>query len=131
MSGLFKNLGKGVLYVIGFPFVIAGIVLTGAIGIFIFLFQLIKIIILFFQGRSIFQPLDEDIKAQAILNPPLEEEEEKNQDENKPVDDYQVYTTGSFKTTTPTSLEDKYSDDTGSFDDSLETEPRNEEEEND
>jgi len=66
MSGLFKNLGKGVLYVIGFPFVIAGIVLTGAIGIFIFLFQLIKIIILFFQGRSIFQPLDEDIKAQAI-----------------------------------------------------------------
>ncbi len=52
MAGFFKNIGKGILYVIGFPFIIAGIALTAVFGIFVFLYQLIKIIILFFQGRS-------------------------------------------------------------------------------
>lgn len=60
MIGLLKMFGKGILYVIGFPFFVAALVLFGAIGIFLFLFQLIKSIIFFFTGRKFFPELPED-----------------------------------------------------------------------
>ena len=103
MSNFFKNLGKGVLYVFLFPFIIAGIALAGVIGIFIFIYQLIKTIILFFTGRTVFSPLEEDIKAQAIMNANNEEEneEEKENTNNQYQNDYQVYTTGNFNNTAP------------------------------
>lgn len=107
MSNFFKNLGKGVLYVFLFPFIIAGIVLAGAIGIFIFIYQLIKTIILFFTGRTVFSPLEEDIKAQAIMNANNEvNEEEKDNTNNQYQNDYQVYTTGNFNNTAPESEDD-------------------------
>ena len=99
MSNFFKNLGKGVLYVILFPFIIAGIVLAGVVGIFIFIYQLIKTIILFFTGRTVFSPLDEDVKVQAIMNADKEDEEETKKDQYS--NDYQVYTTGNFTNTAP------------------------------
>ena len=104
MSNIFKNIGKGALYVLLFPFIIAAIALAGVAGLFIFVYQLIKIIVLFFQGRSIFKPLDEDIKAKAILDGVKDEDKEVDNTKPNPPspeDDYQVYTTGSFTNTAP------------------------------
>ena len=60
MIGLLKMFGKGILYVIGFPFFVLALLIFGAIGIFLFLFQLIKSIIYFFTGRKFFPELPED-----------------------------------------------------------------------
>lgn len=70
-------------------------------------------------GRSIFKPLDEDIKAQAILNgtkPVEEEQEEKTSSGVTDYSDYQVYTPGSFTNTVP------------EHEDNIEPEPENDEE---
>ena len=104
MSNIFKNLGKGVLYVIAFPFIILAIALAGVAGIFIFIYELIKIIVLFFAGKSIFTPLDEDIKAKAILdgvNQVDKEVDNTNPNPPTPENDYQVYTTGPYTNTVP------------------------------
>ena len=103
MSNFFKNIGKGVLYVLSFPFILVAIVITGVVGVFIFIYQFFKNIVLFFMGRSIFKPLDEDIKAQAILNgtKPSSDEEEKPSTGVTDYSDYQVYTPGSFNNTVP------------------------------
>lgn len=60
MISLLKMFGKGILYVIGFPFFVAVLLLFGVIGIFLFLFQLIKSIFYFFTGRKFFPELPED-----------------------------------------------------------------------
>ena len=60
MIGLLKMFGKGILYVIGFPFFVAALLLFGVIGVFLFLFQLIKSIFCFFSGRKFFPELLED-----------------------------------------------------------------------
>lgn len=67
MSKFFKGIGKGILYVIGFPFLICLIAVAAIAGIGIFLYQLVKLIFLFFTGRTLFSDLDEDIKARSIL----------------------------------------------------------------
>ena len=108
MSNIFKNLGKGVLYVLLFPFIIAAIVLAGAVGLLIFIYQFVKNIILFFQGKSIFKPLDEDIKAEAIMKG-IENSNGVNGASSDPSfsstpapeNDYQTYTTGPFTNTAP------------------------------
>ena len=101
MAGFFKNIGKGVLYVLSFPFIVAAIAIAAIAGVFIFIYQFFKIIVLFFAGRSIFKPLDEDIKAQAILNGPQQNQDDSSKQD--PLGDYQVYTTGSFTNTAPSS----------------------------
>ena len=60
MIGLLKMFGKGILYVIGFPFFVAALLIFGAVGILLFLFQLIKSIIYFFTGKKFFPELPED-----------------------------------------------------------------------
>lgn len=86
MSNLFKAIGRGLLYFLLFPVIILGIVLYGVFGIFVFLFQFIKMIILFFTGRNLTSDLKEDIEAKTILNKDKkpEETEEKPTEEKKP-----------------------------------------------
>lgn len=90
MSSFFKNFGKGLLYVVLFPFIIAGIAFYAVFGLFVFIFQLIKLIYLFFTGRTLYSDLEEDIAAKAILekqNPdPVKETEQKS--DNNPLSLY-------------------------------------------
>ena len=60
MIGLLKMFGKGILYVIGFPFFVLALLLFGVVGIFLFIFQLVKSIFYFFTGRKFFPELPED-----------------------------------------------------------------------
>ena len=60
MVSLLKMFGKGILYVLGFPFFIVALLLFGIVGIFLFIFQLIKSIIYFFTGQKFFPELPED-----------------------------------------------------------------------
>ena len=83
MVNLLKTFGKGVLYIIGFPFFIVALLIFGVIGIFLFIFQLFKSIIYFFTGQKFFPELPEDKElrlkqeaAYAAANPePFVEEE--------------------------------------------------------
>ena len=77
MASFFKNLGKGLLYVLIFPLGLIAIALYAVFGIFVFFFQFIRLIILFFTGRSLTSDLPEDIEAKKIIeaNKPKEEEE--------------------------------------------------------
>ena len=63
MIGFLKTIGKGLLYVILFPVILAGIAVYAVFGLFVFIFQFIKSIVLYFSGRSISGDLDEDISA--------------------------------------------------------------------
>jgi len=67
MSKFFKGIGKAILYVFSFPFLMVGLSIACVICLFIFIFQLGKLIFLFFTGRNLFSDLDEDIKAKEIL----------------------------------------------------------------
>ena len=60
MASLFKTFGKGILYVIGFPFFVLALVLFGAIGIFLFIFQILWSVICLFTGKKFFPELPED-----------------------------------------------------------------------
>ena len=77
MASVFKNIAKGALYVIGFPFGLIAIAGYAVFGVFVFFFQFIRLIILFFTGRSLRSDLPEDIQAKKIIeaNKPKEEEE--------------------------------------------------------
>lgn len=73
MISFFKNFGKGILYVLVLPFLLAGMALYGVIAFFVFLFLSVKALVLFFSGRSLYEDLPEDIEAKkrlaAINNP--------------------------------------------------------------
>ena len=60
MVNLLKTFGKGILYIIGFPFFVVALLIFGVIGIFLFVFHLIKSIIYFFTGQKFFPELPED-----------------------------------------------------------------------
>lgn len=77
MATFFKNFGKGLLYVVAFPFIILAIVLAGVAGLFVFFFQLGKLVYLFFTGRSINSDLEEDIAAKTKLQVMEPQQEEK------------------------------------------------------
>ena len=69
MVGLLKGLGKGILYILAFPFFILAIALYGVYGLLLFLYTLVKMIFYFFTGKSVFADLPEDRMAKAILTP--------------------------------------------------------------
>ena len=77
MASVFKNIAKGLLYVLLFPFGLIAIALYAVFGIFVFFFQFIRLIVLFFSGRKLTSDLPEDIEARRIIeaNKPKEEEE--------------------------------------------------------
>ena len=66
MMSVLKNVGKGILYIIGLPFFLLILVGTGIAGIFVLVFMFFKSIILFFTGRSLDDELPEDRKARMI-----------------------------------------------------------------
>lgn len=66
MISLLKTFGKGLLYVIGAPFFLVALALFGVIGLFAFIFQIIKSVIYFFTGQSFFPELAEDKKLRLM-----------------------------------------------------------------
>lgn len=67
MIRILKGIGKGLLYIVAFPLLILIVVLYGVVGLAIFFFLLIKSVILFFKGKTIFSDLPEDIEAKRII----------------------------------------------------------------
>ena len=67
MMSVLKNVGKGILYIIGLPFFLLILVLTGVAGIFVLVYMFFKSIILFFTGRSLYEDLPEDKEAKRRL----------------------------------------------------------------
>ena len=63
MLNLFKNFGKGVLYVLVLPLLLAVLALYAVGALFVFIFLAIKGLILFFTGRSLYEDLPEDKEA--------------------------------------------------------------------
>lgn len=66
MMALLKNVGKGILYIIGLPFFLIVLTGTAIFGLFLLVFMFFKSIILFFTGRSLDDDLPEDIKVKEI-----------------------------------------------------------------
>ena len=98
MIGLLKMFGKGILYVIGFPFFVAALLIFGAIGIFLFAFQLIKSIFYFFTGRKFFPELPEDqelrlmkAKAAAGTSEEYTTQSQNNEEPTGSANTYQTY----------------------------------------
>ena len=79
MVSLIKTFGKGILYVIGLPFFLLALLLFAVIGIFLFLFQIIRSVIYFFTGQKFFPELEEDKQLRLLKEKAAgtnEEEEE-------------------------------------------------------
>ena len=74
MVGLLKTFGKGILYVIGFPFFLVALLLFGVVGLFAFIFQLFRSIIFFFTGQKFFPELPEDKELRLMKEGPEKEE---------------------------------------------------------
>lgn len=67
MIGFLKVFGKGVLYTILFPFIVLIWVLFTVYCIFLFIYSLIKSVILWIKGDSPFNDTKEDAEAKRIL----------------------------------------------------------------
>ncbi len=67
MISFFKSLGRGILYVVGLPFLLAFVAIYAVFSFFIIVFMFFKAVVLFFMGRSLFDELEEDKKAKEVL----------------------------------------------------------------
>ena len=85
MIGLLKAFGKGLLYVIGFPFFLLALAVFAVIGLFLFIYQIIRSIIYFFTGQKFFPELEEDKE----LRLRKEAAERGNEIIDQPVEDHQ------------------------------------------
>ena len=74
MVDLLKAFGRGILYVLAFPFFIVVLAIFAVVGLIAFLFQLIKSVIFFFTGQKFFPELPEDRELRLMK----EAEEAKN-----------------------------------------------------
>ena len=74
MVDLIKAFGRGILYVICFPFFVLALAIFAVIGLLAFIFQIIKSIIYFFTGQKFFPELPEDRELRLMR----EAEEAKN-----------------------------------------------------
>ena len=91
MVNLLKTFAKGILYIIGLPFFLVALLLFGVVGLFLFLFQLIKSIIYFFTGQKFFPELPEDKElrlrkeAAYAMNNPQEVPQPQPQQDNQSI----------------------------------------------
>ena len=87
MASFFKNFGKGVLYVLVLPALLAGLAIYAVVALFVFIYLAIKGLILFFTGRSLYEDLPEDVEAKRILNRSkgIIEDEVKEKKEEEPL----------------------------------------------
>ena len=67
MVDFLKIFGEGLLFFLGLPFILVGLVLYGLYLLFVFIFMSIKGIILFFKGKKYSLILEEDVRAEEIL----------------------------------------------------------------
>lgn len=67
MLGFLKVFGKGVLYTILLPFILLILVLYTVYCCFLFIYMLIKSLILWIMGNNLFSETKEDIEAKKIL----------------------------------------------------------------
>ena len=67
MLGLFKKIGKILLYIIEVPIFIVALALFAVVGLIGIIILFIKSIVLFFTGRSLYDDLPEDKKAKEII----------------------------------------------------------------
>ena len=67
MLDFLKIFGEGLLFFLGLPFILVGLVLYGLYLLFVFIFMTIKGIILFFKGKKYSLILEEDLRAEEIL----------------------------------------------------------------
>ncbi|MDY0214572.1 MAG: hypothetical protein RBS24_03525 [Bacilli bacterium] len=67
MKGLFGKLGKGILFVVVFPFWLIAFVLFAIYSIFVFLFTLFAAIPAYLKGESVLSPDELDIAASKKL----------------------------------------------------------------
>ena len=67
MLDFLKIFGEGLLFFLGLPFILVGLVLYGLYLLFVFIFMSIKGIILFFKGKKYSLILAEDLRAEEIL----------------------------------------------------------------
>jgi hypothetical protein len=74
MSAFFKSFGKGILYLLTLPVVLVVLIFYAIVGVFVFLFLMVKSIILFFRAKTIFNDFPEDIKVKEILEPKVKED---------------------------------------------------------
>lgn len=93
MSGFFKSIGKGILYLFVLPFFLIVLAAYAVFGLFVFIFLFFKSIILFFTGRSLNIELPEDIKAKEIIkssmpqsgNPVVQQQSVRQEDVSSPI----------------------------------------------
>ena len=88
MASIFKNIGKGVGYFFAFPFLLVAIAVYAVFGLVVFFIQFIKLIVLFFTGRTLFSDLPEDIELRAKMT--SDDAKEDNQQQEEPKDDKQL-----------------------------------------
>ena len=83
MIAFLKSILKGILYVLFLPIGLIGISIYAVFGIFVFIYQFVRFIYLFFTGRNFKNELKEDIEARKIIdaNKPVENKEEAPQEE--------------------------------------------------
>ena len=67
MLDFLKIFGEGLLFFLGLPYILVGLVLYGLYLLFVFIFMSIKGIILFFKGKKYSLILEEDLRAEEIL----------------------------------------------------------------
>lgn len=67
MLDFLKIFGEGLLFFLGLPFILVGLVLYGLYLLFVFIFMSIKGIVLFFKGKKYSLILEEDLRAEQIL----------------------------------------------------------------
>lgn len=75
MGGFFKKIGEGILYIILLPVFVLILVFFAIIGFFQVFIQMLVALVRFFQGRSLYDPFPEDIKAYNILKAQAEKGE--------------------------------------------------------
>ena len=76
MGSFFKSFGKGILYILTLPAVLIVLVFYAIVGLFTFIFLMLKSVVLFFKGKTIFSELPEDKRAREILNPTPKQDDE-------------------------------------------------------
>ena len=80
MVDLLKAFGRGILYILCFPFFLVALAIFAVIGLLAFIFQLIKSIIYFFTGQKFFPELPEDKELRLMR----EAEEARNNPQSQP-----------------------------------------------
>ena len=90
MVDLLKAFGRGILYILCFPFFLVALAIFAVIGLLAFIFQLIKSIFYFFTGQKFFPELPEDKELRLMR----EAEEAKNNPQPQPQPQPQVNNQG-------------------------------------